>query len=113
MRYANAETEITSWIFCLSNQCATDSNHRFVNFSYSLSALFSRNQEFDERAHNYRRKKWILDGLDPDEMENKWKQEQKSKQKQRKKVHKETMKKKEETMTASTSANDGICLLNK
>ncbi|XP_053687108.1 probable ATP-dependent RNA helicase Dbp45A, partial [Sabethes cyaneus] len=33
------------------------------------------NKDFDERQHNYRRKKWIEQGLDPDEMEAKWKQE--------------------------------------
>lgn len=27
------------------------------------------NNDFDERAHSYRRKKWIEDGIDPDEME--------------------------------------------
>lgn len=27
------------------------------------------NKDFDERATNYRRKKWIEDGLDPDAME--------------------------------------------
>lgn len=55
------------------------------------------NKDFDERAHNYRRKNWIENGLDPDEMENKWKQEQKSKQKHRKIAHKETMKRRQAT----------------
>ena len=27
------------------------------------------NKDFDERAHNYRHKKWIEEGFDPDEME--------------------------------------------
>lgn len=35
-------------------------------------------KDFDERQHNYRRKKWIEQGLDPDEMESKWKQEKES-----------------------------------
>lgn len=33
------------------------------------------NKDFDERATNYRRKKWIEDGLDPDAMERKIKRE--------------------------------------
>lgn len=28
-------------------------------------------KDFDERTHNYRRKKWIENDLDPDEMEDK------------------------------------------
>lgn len=42
------------------------------------------NKDFDERAHIYRRKKWIEDDLDPDEMEAKWKNEKKDKFRKRK-----------------------------
>lgn len=33
------------------------------------------NTDFDERIQNYRRKRWIQDGLDPDEEERKWKKQ--------------------------------------
>ncbi|XP_055609213.1 probable ATP-dependent RNA helicase Dbp45A [Uranotaenia lowii] len=42
------------------------------------------NKDFDERQHNYRRKKWIEQGLDPDEMEEKWKREKESRAEERK-----------------------------
>lgn len=42
------------------------------------------NKDFDERTQNYRRKKWIEDDLDPDEMEAKWKKEKKEKFRKRK-----------------------------
>lgn len=64
------------------------------------------NKDFDERAHSYRRKKWIENGQDPDEMENKWKQEQKVKLKQRKKVQKEWQAKKR--AEAATVQNDNL-----
>lgn len=41
------------------------------------------NKDFDERAVNYRRKKWIEDGLDPDAMERKLKREKEEKLKER------------------------------
>lgn len=63
-----------------------------VSVSKREAEMSLDNKDFDDRAHNYRRKKWIEDGLDPDEMENKWKMEQKAKQKQRKKTHQEGMK---------------------
>lgn len=62
------------------------------------------NKDFDERAHNYRRKKWIENGQDPDEMENKWKQAQKEKLKQRKKVQKEWRAKKQAESAATETA---------
>lgn len=64
------------------------------------------NKDFDERAHSYRRKKWIENGQDPDEMENKWKQEQKVKLKQRKKVQKEWQAKKR--AEAATIENENL-----
>lgn len=42
------------------------------------------NKDFDERTQNYRRKKWIENDLDPDEMEAKWKTEKKEKFRKRK-----------------------------
>lgn len=41
------------------------------------------NKDFDERATNYRRKKWIEDGLDPDAMERKIKKEKDDRIKER------------------------------
>lgn len=42
------------------------------------------NNDFDERIQNYRRKKWISEGLDPDLQEAKWQKELKRKIKERK-----------------------------
>lgn len=42
------------------------------------------NTDFDERIQNYRRKRWIADGLDPDEQEAKWTKELKRRIKERK-----------------------------
>lgn len=42
------------------------------------------NNDFDERIQNYRRKRWISDGLDPDEQEAKWQKELKRRIKERK-----------------------------
>lgn len=41
------------------------------------------NKDFDERATNYRRKKWIEDGLDPDAMERQMKREKDARIKER------------------------------
>lgn len=41
-----------------------------VNVTRRESEIQLDNNDFDERAQNYRRKQWILDGKDPDEMEN-------------------------------------------
>lgn len=53
------------------------------------------NNDFDERIQNYRRKRWISDGLDPDEQEAKWQKELKRRIKERKanaKTEREKMK---------------------
>lgn len=53
------------------------------------------NTDFDERIQNYRRKRWISDGLDPDEQEAKWQKELKRRIKERKaksKAEREKMK---------------------
>lgn len=42
------------------------------------------NNDFDERIQNYRRKRWISDGLDPDVQEAKWEKELKRRIKERK-----------------------------
>lgn len=42
------------------------------------------NTDFDEKIQNYRRKRWIADGLDPDEQEAKWTKELKRRIKERK-----------------------------
>lgn len=46
------------------------------------------NDDFDERIENYRRKRWILEGKDPDEEEAKWQKEIKRRIKQRKEARK-------------------------
>lgn len=47
------------------------------------------NTDFDERIQNYRRKRWIENGLDPDEEEAKWKRELRRRIKERKAAAKE------------------------
>lgn len=46
------------------------------------------NNDFDERIQNYRRKRWITEGLDPDEQEAKWQKELKRRIKERKEARK-------------------------
>jgi len=41
-----------------------------VNVTRRESEMKLDNNDFDERAQNYRRKNWILEGKNPDEMEN-------------------------------------------
>lgn len=77
-----------------------------VSVSKRESEISLDNKDFDDRAHNYRRKKWIEDGVDPDEMENKWKQEQKAKQKQRNKTHKADLKKRRQAANVITETNE-------
>lgn len=40
-----------------------------VSVSKREAEIALDNKDIDERTHNYRRKKWIEEGLDPDEME--------------------------------------------
>ncbi|XP_055625579.1 probable ATP-dependent RNA helicase Dbp45A [Toxorhynchites rutilus septentrionalis] len=63
------------------------------------------NKDFDERQHNYRRKKWIADGLDPDEMELKWKQEQEARGLERKRRLKEENKKRKQMTNKESIIN--------
>lgn len=88
-----------------------------VNVSKRECELALDNKEFDERAQNYRRKKWIENGEDPDTMENKWKQEQKEKRKQRKKAEKEYLARKKiekelSTQDTSTSVDERFANIN-
>lgn len=46
------------------------------------------NDDFDERIQNYRRKRWILEGKNPDEEEAKWQKEIKKRIKERKAARK-------------------------
>lgn len=65
-----------------------------VNMSKRECEMALDSKDFDERAQNYRRKKWIVNDQDPDEMERKWNDEQKLKRKQRKRAEKEYLAKK-------------------
>lgn len=56
-----------------------------VSVSKREAELSIDNKDFDEKIENYRRKKWIEEGKDPDEMEAIWKREQKAKHKKYKK----------------------------
>lgn len=76
-----------------------------VSVSKREQEMVLDNKDFDDRTHNYRRKKWIENGQDPDEMENKWKQEQKEKLKQRKKVQKEWQAKKRAESATNENGN--------
>jgi ATP-dependent RNA helicase DDX49/DBP8 len=55
-----------------------------VNVAKREAEVQLDNKDFDERQHNYRRKKWMVDGLDPDAMEEKYRKDQKRKYKERK-----------------------------
>lgn len=63
---------------------SSNSNNLFLSSERMVERIFMQvsvtkreaeikldNKDFDERATNYRRKKWIQDGHDPDEMEQK------------------------------------------
>ncbi|KAG5677334.1 hypothetical protein PVAND_007102 [Polypedilum vanderplanki] len=50
------------------------------------------NNDFDERIQNYRRKRWIAEGLDPDEEEAKWQNEIKRRIRENRKKRKEEKK---------------------
>lgn len=66
----------------------------FMQVSMAMHEAESKvdNNDFDERIQNYRRKRWIENGLDPDEEERKWQKELKRKIKERKAARKEAMK---------------------
>lgn len=77
-----------------------------VNVSKRECEMALDNKDFDERAQIYRRKKWIENGDDPDEMENKWTQQQKDKRKHRKKAEKEYLARKKREREANAVAAD-------
>lgn len=85
-----------------------------VNVSKRECEMTLDNKDFDERAQIYRRKKWIENGDDPDEMENKWNQQQKDKRKQRKKAEKEYLarKKREREANAPDVSNAATSTTN-
>ncbi|XP_075165514.1 putative ATP-dependent RNA helicase Dbp45A [Haematobia irritans] len=66
-----------------------------VNVSRRESEIQLDNNDFDERAQNYRRKQWILEGKDPDEMENLYRKKQKDKIREIKKKRREQQKDRE------------------
>lgn len=55
--------------FCLSIERLVERIFMQVSVSKREAEIALDNKDIDERANNYRRKKWIEDGLDPDEME--------------------------------------------
>jgi ATP-dependent RNA helicase DDX49/DBP8 len=66
----------------------------FMQVSMAMHQAESKvdNDDFDERIQNYRRKRWIQNGLDPDEEERKWQKELKRRIKERKAARKESYK---------------------
>lgn len=70
----------------------------FMQVSMAMHEAESKvdNNDFDERIQNYRRKRWIENGLDPDEEELKWQKELKRRIKERKAARKKTMENKNE-----------------
>uniref|UniRef100_A0A1B0G4Q3 RNA helicase n=1 Tax=Glossina morsitans morsitans TaxID=37546 RepID=A0A1B0G4Q3_GLOMM len=63
-----------------------------VNVTRRESEIQLDNNDFNERAQNYRRKQWIVEGKDPDEMENLYKKQQKDKIRELKRQRKERLK---------------------
>ncbi|XP_017126457.1 probable ATP-dependent RNA helicase Dbp45A [Drosophila elegans] len=53
-----------------------------VNVTRRESEMLLDNNDFDERAQNYRRKTWIMEGKDPDQMEALYRKKQKDKLKE-------------------------------
>lgn len=64
------------------------------------------NNDFDERIQNYRRKRWISDGLDPDEQEAKWQKELKRRIKERKASAKTEREKMKQRAPPAIAVND-------
>lgn len=64
------------------------------------------NNDFDERIQNYRRKRWISDGLDPDEQEAKWQKELKRRIKERKAAAKTEREKMKQRAPPAIAVND-------
>uniref|UniRef100_A0A182LU52 RNA helicase n=1 Tax=Anopheles culicifacies TaxID=139723 RepID=A0A182LU52_9DIPT len=68
------------------------------------------NKDFDERQHKYRRLRWIQDGLDPDEMEAKWKEEMKLREQTRRerlrKENEERRRRDKQALSSPSVTND-------
>ncbi|CRK92896.1 CLUMA_CG006240, isoform A [Clunio marinus] len=67
--------------------------------------LIIDNSKFDEKAANYRRKKWLEDGLDPEEQEEIWQKSIKEKIKERK-ARRKDLNKKFPVTTSSPEKNE-------
>ncbi|XP_036331117.1 probable ATP-dependent RNA helicase Dbp45A [Rhagoletis pomonella] len=73
-----------------------------VNVTRRESEIQLDNNDFDERAQNYRRKQWILEGKDPDAMEEAFRKKQRDKLREARRQRKERQKewaKKEAALT--------------
>jgi ATP-dependent RNA helicase DDX49/DBP8 len=57
------------FFFLLSTERLVERIFLQVNVAKREAEIQLDNKDFDERLHNYRRKKWMEDGLDPDAME--------------------------------------------
>ncbi|EDW85769.1 uncharacterized protein Dwil_GK23245 [Drosophila willistoni] len=64
-----------------------------VNVTRRESEMKLDNNDFDERAQNYRRKTWIIEGKDPDQMEALYRKKQKDKLKEIRRKRKEQQEK--------------------
>ena len=68
------------------------------------------NKDFDERKHKYRRLRWIQEGLDPDEMEAKWKEDMKAREQERRErlrqENEERRKRDKQTIASPAVVND-------
>ncbi|XP_035785210.1 probable ATP-dependent RNA helicase Dbp45A [Anopheles albimanus] len=67
------------------------------------------NEDFDERQQRYRRVRWTQEGLDPDEMEAKWREEKEARAKERRlrlKQENEERRRREEQLKESVVAKD-------
>ncbi|XP_004522721.1 probable ATP-dependent RNA helicase Dbp45A [Ceratitis capitata] len=63
-----------------------------VNVTRRESEIQLDNNDFDERAQNYRRKQWILEGRDPDAMEEIYRKKQRDKLREARRQRKERQK---------------------
>ncbi|XP_011196720.1 probable ATP-dependent RNA helicase Dbp45A [Zeugodacus cucurbitae] len=63
-----------------------------VNVTRRESEIHLDNNDFEERAQNYRRKQWILEGKDPDEMEKAFNKNQRDKLREFRRQRKERQK---------------------
>jgi len=83
-------TKLTEWKVDLK---MVDTIFMQVSVARREAGLKINNEDFDERIQNYRRKKWITEGLDPDEMEAKYEREVERRAQERKQARIEVAKK--------------------